>query len=177
MRNALWTLLCALTLCLTPLRASAEVIELIDSTKLSGSIIHYFDGVYTIETSDGNRLKLPKEKIKQIIYELPPPRPEFSTPEKSFELWRKALVAGDLEAAVDCYSLLYQGMVMAQFTEAGTEGLKQMKAEMAKTKFTIKSTNTKGDTATLKVQRSYGDDVQTAEIFFVKENGEWKMRP
>ena len=177
MRGALCLLFCALSLALSPKRASAEVIELIDSTKISGTIIHYYDGVYTIESSDGNRLKLPKEKIKQIIYELPPPRAEFATPEKTFDLWKKALVAGDLEAAVDCYSLLYQGMVMAQFTDAGTEGLKQMKTEMAKTKFTIKSTNTKGDTATLKVLRSYGDDVQTAEISFVKENGEWKMRP
>jgi hypothetical protein len=160
---------------LTP--AHAEIIELIDNTKISGAIVHFYDGVYTIETSDGGKLKLPKEKIKQIIYELPPPRPAFSTPEKTFELWRKALVSGDLEAAVDCYALLYQGMVMGEFSQAGTEGLKAMKTEMTKTKFTIKSTTTKGDTSTLKVVRSFGDDVQTAEIFFVKENGEWKMRP
>jgi hypothetical protein len=157
--------------------ASAEIIELVDSTKMSGAIIHYYDGVYTIETPDGAKLKLPKEKIKQIIYELPPPRAAFATPEKTFEIWRKALTTGDLEAAVDCYSLLYQGMVMDEFSQTGTEGMKAMKAEMSKTKFTIKSTTTKGDTATLKVVRSYSDDVQTAEILFVKENGEWKMRP
>ena len=43
--------------------------------------------------------------------------------------------------------------------------------------FTIKNTTTKGDAATLKITRALGDDVQTAEISFVKENGEWKMRP
>jgi hypothetical protein len=168
-----------LSLCLSLLAtsASAEIIELVDNTKMSGSIVHYYDGVYTIETPDGAKLKLPKEKIKQIIYELPPARPEFATPEKTFERWRKALTSGDLETAVDCYSLLYQGMVTDEFSQAGTEGMKTMKAEMSKTKFTIKNTTTKGDTATLKVVRSYGDDVQTAEILFVKENGEWKMRP
>jgi hypothetical protein len=169
----------ALSLCflLASLPASAEIIELVDNTKMSGSIIHYYDGVYTIETADGSKVKLPKEKIKQIIYELPPARAEFSTPDKTFEIWRKALSTGDLEAAVDCYSLMYQGMVMDEFSQAGTEGLKAMKTEMSKTKFTIKSTTTKGDTSTLKVVRSYGDDIQTAEILFVKENGEWKMRP
>jgi hypothetical protein len=157
--------------------AHAEIIELLDNTKLNGSIVHYFEGVYSVDLSDGSRIKLPKEKIKQIRFELPPPRPELSAPEKTFEIWRKALSAGDIDAAVDCYSLMYQGMVLNDFTSTGTEGLKAMREEMAKTKFTVKNTSTKGDTATLKVTRSLGDDVSTAEIFFVKENGEWKMRP
>jgi hypothetical protein len=157
--------------------ASAEIIQLLDGTKLSGTIVHCFEGVYTIDTSDGNRVKLPKEKIKSITFELPPPRAEFSTPEKTFEIWRKALTHGDIEAAIDCYALMYQGMVMSQMTDAGPDGIKAMKGEMAKTKFTIKNTSTKGETALLKVTRSYGEDVQTAEIAFVKENGEWKMRP
>lgn len=168
--------LALLFLCLFTSPAAAEIIQLLDNTKMSGTIIHYFEGVYSIDLADGTRVKIPREKIKQISYELPAPRAEFSTPEKTFELWRKALSKGDLEAAVDCYALMYQGMVMSQMTEAGSDGLKAMKEEMAKTKFTIKSTSTKGEVATLKVTRSYGDDVQTAEVAFVKENGEWKMR-
>lgn len=157
--------------------ARAEIIELLDNTKLTGTIVHYFEGVYSIDLPDGTRLKLPKEKIKQIRFDLPAPRAEFSSPDKTFERWRKSLGAGEVEAAVDCYALMYQGMVLAEMTDAGAEGLKAMREEMSKTKFTIKSTTTKGDTATLKVTRSYGDDVSTAEIVFVKENGEWKMRP
>ena len=36
---------------------------------------------------------------------------------------------------------------------------------------------TKGDTATLKVLRQKGDESDTGEIAFVRENGEWKMLP
>ena len=34
--------------------ARAEVIELLDKTKMNGKVIHYYDGVYTI---DGGELK------------------------------------------------------------------------------------------------------------------------
>jgi len=36
---------------------------------------------------------------------------------------------------------------------------------------------TKGETATLKVVRQKGDESDTGEIAFVRENGEWKMLP
>ena len=45
--------------------ARAEIVELLDKTKLNAKIIHYFDGVYTLETG-GNTIKLPREKIKSI---------------------------------------------------------------------------------------------------------------
>jgi hypothetical protein len=176
MRRSLWLGL-VLACSLLANAASAEVVELLDGTKMAGTIIHYFEGVYTIDMPDGARVKLPKEKIKSIRFELPPPRAEFSTPEKTFDVWKKAISGGNLEAAVDCYALMYQGVVAEEMSGAGADGIKAMKEEMAKTKFTIKETKTKGDTATLKVVRAYGDDVQTAELSFVKENGEWKMRP
>ena len=90
--------------------ARAETIELVDKTKLNAKIIHYYDGVYTVE-ANGQTMKLPKEKIRSISFQLPPARPEFSTPEKTFERWRKALVEGAGEKAIDCYALMYQGML------------------------------------------------------------------
>ena len=39
------------------------MIELLDKTKMNGKIIHYYDGVYTIE-ANGQTIKLPKEKIQ-----------------------------------------------------------------------------------------------------------------
>lgn len=157
--------------------ASGEIIELLDGTKINGTIVHYFEGVYSIDVPEGERIKIPKEKIKKILFELPPPRAAFSTPEKTFNVWKKAMEEGDIDAAVDCYALMYQGMVFGEMASLGTDGLKAMKEEIKKTKFTIKNTTTRGNTALLKVTRSYGDDVQTAEISFIKENGEWKMKP
>src|SRR5450432_2272178 len=71
--------------------ARAEVIELLDKTKLNAKIIHFYDGVYTVEVA-GQTQKIPREKIRSIGFQLPAPRPEFSSPEKTFDRWHKALL-------------------------------------------------------------------------------------
>jgi hypothetical protein len=155
--------------------ASAEVIELVDKTKMNAKIVHYYDGVYTVE-AQGQPVKLPKEKIKSITFQLPAPRPEFSTPEKTFERWRKALGEGNLEKVVDCYALMFQGMLAMQFNQV-SDGLKKMQKEIEGTKFSLKGSSVKGDNATLKVTRQKGEDSETVDIPFVRENSEWKMLP
>src|SRR5262245_43279475 len=80
--------------------ARAEVIELADKTKLNAKIVHYYDGVYTVE-ANGQTVKLPREKIRTISFQLPPARAEFSTPEKTFERWRKALTDGASDKVID----------------------------------------------------------------------------
>jgi hypothetical protein len=52
-----------------------------------------------------------------------------------------------------------------------------MRKEIEGTKFQIKGSATKGDSATLKVLRQKGEESDTGEIAFVRENGEWKMLP
>ena len=157
--------------------ARAEVIELLDKTKMNGKVIHYYDGVYTIEAG-GQTMKLPKDKIKSISFTLPAPRAEFSSPEKTFERWRKSLTDGSMDKAIDCYALVYQGMLAKQMELGEAKGgIKQMRKEIEGTKFQIKGSTTKGDSATLKVLRQKGDESDTGEIAFVRENGEWKMLP
>ena len=157
--------------------ARAEVIELVDKTKLNAKIVHYYDGVYTVE-ANGQTVKLPREKIRAISFQLPPARPEFSTPEKTFERWKKALTEGAAEKVIDCYALMYQGMLANQMGLGQPEGgIKKMQKELEGTKFQIKGSSNKGDTATLKVFRQKGDESDTGEVAFVKENGEWKMLP
>ena len=171
------TILAAVAALLLGGAARAEVIELVDKTKLNAKIVHYYDGVYTVETN-GQPVKLPKEKIRSISFQLPAARPEFSTPEKTFERWRKALTDGAMEKVIDCYALMYQGMLASQMGLGQAEGgIKNMQKEIEGTKFQIKGSSNKGDTATLKVLRQKGDESDTGEIAFVKENGEWKMLP
>src|SRR4051812_12604926 len=76
--------------------ARAEVIQLIDNTQVSGKIVHYYDGTFAIETSDGQKVELPTAKIKAITFKLPPARAEFSTPEKTFARYKDALVKNDV---------------------------------------------------------------------------------
>jgi len=166
----------AVGLSLTLGTARAEVIELLDKTKMNGKVIHFYDGVYTIEAG-GQTMKLPKDKIKSISFTLPAPRPEFSTPEKTFDRWRKALTDGSADKVIDCYALMYQGLLATQMGQAGGDAMKKMQKEVEGTKFQIKGSSTKGETATLKVQRQKGEDSDTGEIAFVRENGEWKMLP
>ncbi len=155
--------------------ARAEVIEFLDKTKMNAKIVHYYDGVYSVE-SQGTTVKVPKEKIKSITFQLPAPRAEFSTPEKTFERWRKALAEGSLEKVVDCYALMFQGMLAMQVGQVG-DGLKKMQKEVEGTKFTFKGSSIKGDNAILKVTRQKGEDSETVDIPFVRENSEWKMLP
>jgi hypothetical protein len=155
--------------------ASAETIELLDKTKMTAKILHYYDGVYSVE-SQGQTVKIPKEKIKSITFQMPAPRAEFSTPEKTFERWRKALAEGSLEKVVDCYALMFQGMLAMQVGQV-SDGLKKMQKEVEGTKFTLKGSSIKGDNATLKVTRQKGEDSETVDIPFVRENSEWKMLP
>ena len=155
--------------------ASAEVIELLDKTKMTAKIVHFYDGVYSVE-SQGSTVKVPKEKIKSITFQMPAPRAEFSTPEKTFDRWRKALAEGSLEKVVDCYALMFQGMLAMQVGQVA-DGLKKMQKEVEGTKFSFKGSTIKGESATLKVTRQKGEDSETVDIPFVRENSEWKMLP
>lgn len=165
-----------LALLLTPALARAEVIQLIDNTQISGKILHYYDGTFAVETSSGQKIELPTSKIKQITFKLPPARAELGTPEKTFNRYKDALLKGDLSRVIDCYALMYQGMLSQQLA-AGQDDLKKMRDEVAGMKFEIKGSKISGNTATLKVQRSKGGDVETTEVRMVRENGEWKMTP
>lgn len=156
----------------------AEIIELIDKTKLNAKVVHFYDGIYTVDVA-GQTQKIPREKIRAIGFQLPPPRPEFGTPEKTFERWRKALTEGAVDRVIDCYALMYQGLLASQMSQGGQAGdaVKKMQKEVEGTKFQIKGSSMKGETATLKVQRQKGEDADTGEVAFVRENGEWKMLP
>jgi hypothetical protein len=157
--------------------ARAEVVQLIDNTQLNGKIVHYYDGTFSFETSDGQKVELPTAKIKSITFKLPPARAEFSTPEKTFARYKDALIKNDLPKLVDCYALMYQGMMAAQLNQAGDEMKNKMRKEIEGTKLEIKSSKISGNNATLKVQRSKGEEVETADVRMVLENGEWKLTP
>jgi Domain of unknown function (DUF4878) len=156
--------------------ARAEVIQLLDNTQVSGKILHFYDGTFSVEISGGQKVDIPTAKIKQITFKLPPPRAELSTPEKTFARYKDALLKNDMQKVIDCYALMYQGMLASQIGQAGDE-LSKMQKEVQGMKFEVKGSKITGNTAVLKVQRSKGEDVETAEVHLVLENGEWKMTP
>jgi hypothetical protein len=168
------TIIATLLLAVT---ARAEVVQLIDNTQLNGKIVHFYDGNFAFETSDGQKIELPTTKIKSITFKLPPARAEFSTPEKTFARYKDALLKNDMTRLIDCYALMYQGMMAAQMSQAGDDVKNKMRKEIEGTKLEVKSSKVSGNSATLKVQRSKGDEVETADVRMVLENGEWKLTP
>src|SRR5215813_7573893 len=83
--------------------ARAEVIQLLDNTQISGKIVHFYDGLFAVETAGGEKVDVPTAKIKQITFKLPAARSEFSTPEKTFGRYKDALLKSDMHKVIDCY--------------------------------------------------------------------------
>lgn len=160
--------------------AQAEVLTLADNTQVMGKLTHYYDGIIVVETTGGQKLELPKERVKLISFKLPPSRPEFSTPEKTFDRWRTAMLKGEVAKAIDCYSLMYQGMVQQQMAQS-PDNFKQAQKDLEGVQFEFKGSTFQNQgemrLATLKVRRTKTENVQTDEIHLVLENGEWKMTP
>ncbi len=157
--------------------ARAEVVVLLDGSRMSGTFVHYFDGVLTFKTSTGALVKIPSNRVRAIRFKLPKPRAAFATPAKTFQRQRKALMAGRIQDFVDCFSLQYQTLMMHQFGGMSMEDLAAMRQEVRKTRFQVKGTRYKGNMAFLTVVQSKGNMSVTTKIPFVKENGEWKMIP
>lgn len=157
--------------------ARAEVIQLLDNTQINGKVVHFYEGTFAIETSDGQKIELATNKIKAITFKLPPARADFATPEKTFHRYEDALNKNDTNKLIDCYALMYQGVMANELNHASDDQKKKMQSEIAGTKLEIKSTKISGGSAVLKVQRSKGDEVETADVHLVLENGEWKLTP
>ena len=157
--------------------AQAEVITLIDGSKVFGKIVHYYDGTLTIRSSGDVDLKLPVQKVKSIRFKLPKPDPAFSTPKKTFKRYQKALIKGDIKTLISCFALQYQTMMMHQLGSMSLKELNAMRQAVKATKFEIKSTQYKKNIAFLAVAQTQGNTTVRAKLQFVKENGEWKMVP
>jgi hypothetical protein len=158
-------------------QASAdETIQLIDKTKIVGALVHYFDGVLHVRLPNGTTLQLPASKVQQVLFKLPKPRQELSTPAKTFDRLRQAAQKGDLQAYVDCHSAYYQMFLNHQIAMAKPEEFAgRLKKEWGGIQLEVVGTTTKGDTAVMKVRRKKGTESEEGEMRFVRENGEWKM--
>lgn len=153
-----------------------EVIQLVDKTRIVGKVVHYYDGVLTVQLPNGAKMKLPQAKVRRVEFKLPKPRPALSTPRKSFERMRKAALKGDLETYIDAHSTYYQTFLNHQVVQATPSKFRrQLKKEWSSMQLEIVGTDTKASMATLKVRRKQGAESAEGEFRFVRENGEWKM--
>jgi hypothetical protein len=179
-RDPVAALLGVLLLTLAGRPAQAEEVTLVDNTRIIGKFIHYFDGELTLETTGGARVKLPASKIRSIRFELPKPRAEFATPEKTFQRWKQYLHESKLPEHIDCYALMYQMMMTTMLGSMTKDELDKMVKGHRATRYEVRGTRFQGKTmAFLKVAATLpgGKEPQVGELLFIKENGEWKLVP
>ena len=166
----------AATLGLSSHASADEAVFLLDNTKIVGKVLHYYDGLLTIQVPGGSTMKLPVTKVKKIQFALPKARATFSTPRKAFDLMRKAALKADLQTYIDCHSAYYQMFLNHQVAMATPKKfIKRLKKEWGDIQLEVLGVEVKGKTALMKVRRKQGGKSQEGEMRFVKENGEWKM--
>ena len=178
LRAALIAAAVVLTAWATP--AHAEVVTLLDNTRIYGQLIHYFDGELTVKTANGVRVKLPAAKVKSIRFKLPKPKKVFSTPTKTFNRWKQSLLKGKLAQHIECYAMMYQMMMTNMIGGMSKAEFGKMIKGHRSTRYVIKGTRYKGkNLAFLKVAARLPGQTkaQLGELLFVKENREWKLVP
>lgn len=153
-----------------------EVVHLLDNTKITGKLLHYYEGMLHLKIANGTTLQLPAAKVKRVEFALPKPRAALSSPKKTFERMRKAALKGDLETYIDCHSSYYQIYINHQVMVMGAKKfVASLKKEWGNLRIEVLKSTVKGNTALMKVRRIVGERSQEGELRFVRENKEWKM--
>jgi len=152
-----------------------EIIELIDGTKMSGTITHAYVQAVEIKCEGGELLVLQLQKIRSVTFAKPVPKPEFATPEKSFEHFLSLMRQGNVEKTVNCYRLMYQKMISEEIAGMSPADKAGMQEAMVKTEFRIGKAVIEGNKARLPVWQKTDGKEQQAEVVLVRENGEWKL--
>lgn len=101
------------------------------------------------------------------------PDKRFASPEKTYEIYKKALIEGNIEEVEECY-VLGKGSTMKQmFTAIGKDKTKEIGVEMG----AIQKIIDDGQTAKYRILRKEeGEDIGYY-IIFHNIDGEWKMEP
>lgn len=159
----------------TPARAD-EAVVLADGSKITGKVLHYYDGVLTMQVAGGQKVRLPARKIKRVRFKLPAPRAALGTPRKAFKRLRAAALKGDLGTYVDAYATPYQMLLSHQISVASPRKFrKQLRKQWGSAQLEILKAKVKGKTAQLLVRRRHGAKSAKGALHFVRENREWKM--
>jgi len=156
--------------------AQADILKLIDGTRMIGTLTHYYGGVFEFETKE-NTVTVPKEKVQSISFVAREARKEFSTPEDTFKTWIKAIRENKTETMVECYGLLYQSVIVRQMEDLSAEERHQVFSDFLKNDLKIVGREEKDGSINLKLEFSEDNKTETVWLKFVDESNEWKMYP
>lgn len=109
-----------------------------------------------------------KRRIDFIIF----PEKRFSSPESTFDTYKKALAEGDIETALECY-VQGEGKVEEVFRAMGKELVKKIWGEMGD----IQKITSDNKSAKYRSRKTMDGQEITFYIKFINNEGEWKMMP
>ena len=101
----------------------------------------------------------------------------YATPEDTFRRWHKALRKGDIEAMANCFVTGSQALMLQKLEGLSKNERRQMKKDAKKTKFVLLPPEFNGEQATLRVERTFKDDMRVEVLNFALENNLWKLVP
>ncbi len=168
------------------LNASADSVDESAEKAMEAYLLKYPDSYYSLalrylfykfykeneQAEKGEQLVKELEKIakKRGIEIIIGPDKRFSSPEKTWNVYRNALISGDIDTAMECYvpGIWKERKV---FTLLGKEKTKQMGEEMGE----IERITGNENRAKYRIKQKYGGQDVSFHINFVNIDGEWKM--
>lgn len=100
-----------------------------------------------------------------------PPDPRFSSPEKTFQLYKDSLIKGDLELALNCLTIKHAKRQKETFKALGQEAMKKIGEDMQP----IQKIKRDEQVAKYRIRRNQNGQEVTYYIYFANIFGNWKI--
>lgn len=174
--------------------AGAETLFLASGEIVEGTLTAVADNVFSVSQPNGEARKIPRGEILRIEIQKPPQETsptagipknflnalvkepsKYGTPVQTFQAWRKAAMAGDIDGMVDCYTSFRKDEVRRELKKLPKDARDQMRKTTALTEFTPAEPLYQGDRAALEVTWRIGLQSDSQVLQFSLEKNDWKL--
>ena len=163
----------------------ADVFQLKTGEQLTGTLKEFKDGRYVVDVGGMEKI-LSKDDVVSISTSPAAPQAEviptmvdgkkegkYSTPEKTFMLWKDAAIKGDVNLMASCY--LMSEKQKKALKKIPKDKRKEMSEVTKKTEFVLGQTIYQGNRATLETTWSLGLQSDTKVLQFTLDGKDWKI--
>lgn len=177
MRTAILTFFIILSLCLpgatfSQSHLSAEDTELLELMKNKGLISkHLREEQITHEYLEYYKVMLKQEWGVDDINSIGNPDPKFSSPEKTWVLYKNAMMKGDFESAYKCLMPGYEKKLRSIVEAIGEKRMREIAEAMNPIEKIIADENS----AKYRLIRNIKEKNITFYVYFINVFGEWKI--
>ncbi len=179
-----------------PKPSHAEWIRLKSGEVIEGIVERIAEGDLFIALKDGESRKVGKGEVASIDFGPKKKEPildtnenktehflnalakkdsKYGTPLQTFQAWKAAAVAGNIDQMVDCYASFKQKEIKKELKKIPREKREQMKTTTAQTEFVPTEPYYQGERAVLEVNWQYGLQGDSQTLQFILEKDQWKI--